>query len=93
VLVDGLGGPKVEPLDEAAELAGRCPLRDPGRAADVREQERGRDLGAADARLRELLDAVLAEGRVASIAAEPEMPQDGAAGTLERRGTQLAAWR
>jgi hypothetical protein len=81
----------VELLEIVAELGRREPLTERGRAADIDEQERHRDLGTCRSCLAELADAVVAEGGVAWTSTEPEMLQDGATGSGERGGAQLAA--
>ena len=92
VVDDRLGGQPVERAQERGELGRPQPLAEAGRAADVREQQRDLDLGAADALLRQVLHAVLAQLRVALPRAEPG-PEHQPADALERRVAQLAARR
>ena len=90
VVEDGGRGEAVEAVEEGAEPGGAQPLADARRPADVGEQEAHRDLGAVDPELVQVLDAVAADGRVAGEAREADMPQHGAAGTLEGRRAELA---
>ena len=81
----------IERVQEGAELARAQPLADRRRPPDIGEQETDRDLGARDAELPELLDAPIADRRIAREPGKPEMFQDRPAGTAERGCAQLAA--
>jgi hypothetical protein len=91
VAEDRLRSEAVEPSQVVAELGRRQSFPEGGRAADVGEQQRHRDLSAGHAHPPELRDAVLADRGIAGEAAEAEVADDSAADPTERCPAELAA--
>ena len=90
---DRLRGQPVEVVEEGVELRRAHAFAHRRRAADVGEQQRDGHLDPAHPSLAKLAQALRAQGRIAGRAREPDVPEDEAADSGERRGAQLAARR
>jgi hypothetical protein len=90
---DRVGGEPIELIEELVKLAWAQPFAHRRRAADIREEQRDRNLDAAHPSLAKFGDAFGAKSRIAGRALEPKGPEDEAADSGEGRCAQLAAWR
>jgi hypothetical protein len=90
---DRVGGQPIEAIEERVKVGRAQTFTHRRRAADIREEQRDRNLDAAHALFAKLGQAFGAEGWIAGGTLESSGPHDEAADSGERRSAQLAAWR